>query len=51
MGEVAANYSDIVILTSDNPRNEDPKKIIKKIEAGIKKVKPSCKYLIIENRF
>jgi len=50
MGEVAANYGDIIILTSDNPRNEDPIKIIKEIEAGIKKVKPSCNYLIIENR-
>ena len=26
MGEIAGNYSDLVIVTSDNPRNEDPMK-------------------------
>lgn len=34
MGKVAANQSDIVILTSDNPRHEPPLKIIKEIEEG-----------------
>lgn len=50
MGEVAATYSDIIILTSDNPRSEDPLEIIKEIGAGIKKFKSSREYLIIENR-
>lgn len=36
MGEVAAKYADFVILTSDNPRYEDPYDIILDIEAGIK---------------
>ena len=36
MGEVAARLSDIVIITSDNPRNEDPLEIIREIEKGIK---------------
>src|SRR4030095_717450 len=27
MGEIAAEYSDVVVITSDNPRNEDPLKI------------------------
>ncbi len=36
MGLVAGEYSDIVIITSDNPRNEDPLKIIEEIEAGVK---------------
>lgn len=36
MGEIAARLSDIAIITSDNPRNEDPLDIIKEIERGIK---------------
>ena len=35
MGAVASNISDYVIVTSDNPRSEDPIKIIEEIEAGI----------------
>ncbi len=35
MGKVAASMSDKVILTSDNPRNEDPKTIINEMMAGI----------------
>lgn len=34
MGRVAAQFSQIVILTSDNPRDEDPMDIIKQIEKG-----------------
>ncbi len=34
MGEVASRYSDIVILTDDNPRSEDPENIIRDILAG-----------------
>lgn len=36
MGGVAGEYSDIVVITSDNPRNEDPLKIISEIEVGVK---------------
>lgn len=35
MGKIAADYSSQVILTSDNPRNEDPKAILEEIKAGI----------------
>jgi UDP-N-acetylmuramoyl-L-alanyl-D-glutamate--2,6-diaminopimelate ligase len=35
MGRVASKLSDIVIVTSDNPRSEDPNKIIDEIEKGI----------------
>lgn len=36
MGEVSTRLSDITVVTSDNPRDEDPNEIIKEIEAGIK---------------
>ncbi len=35
MGSIAARASDVVIVTSDNPRSEDPAAIIKDIVAGI----------------
>lgn len=35
MAEVACEYSDKVIFTSDNPRFEDPLQILKDIEAGV----------------
>lgn len=35
MGRVASEYSDIVIVTSDNPRTEEPLKIIEDITSGI----------------
>lgn len=35
MGAVAAKMSDRVILTSDNPRDEDPEKIIEEMKSGI----------------
>ena len=37
MGEVATRYSDIIIVTSDNPRTEDPFRIIEDIRQGIEK--------------
>jgi UDP-N-acetylmuramoyl-L-alanyl-D-glutamate--2,6-diaminopimelate ligase len=36
MGEVAGRYSDLSILTSDNPRTEDPFAIIEEVEKGLK---------------
>ncbi|MGZ3753890.1 MAG: UDP-N-acetylmuramoyl-L-alanyl-D-glutamate--2,6-diaminopimelate ligase [Mucilaginibacter sp.] len=35
MAKVACEWSDKVILTSDNPRSEDPAQIIKDMEAGV----------------
>ena len=35
MGAVAARLSDIVVITSDNPRTEDPLRIIEEIKRGI----------------
>jgi UDP-N-acetylmuramyl tripeptide synthase len=37
MGEIAARLSDWVVLTSDNPRSEEPLRIIEEIEAGVRK--------------
>ncbi len=37
MGEVAARTSDVVIVTSDNPRTEDPEAILSDIEPGIRR--------------
>ena len=35
MGAVAARLSDIVVITSDNPRSEDPARIIEEIKRGV----------------
>lgn len=35
MGKIVASLSDIVVLTSDNPRSENPKKIIEQMKKGI----------------
>ncbi len=35
MGRAAVQYSDVVILTSDNPRTEDPLSILQEVEAGV----------------
>jgi UDP-N-acetylmuramoyl-L-alanyl-D-glutamate--2,6-diaminopimelate ligase len=35
MGEAASSLSDVVILTSDNPRTEDPERILADVEAGM----------------
>ena len=37
MGRIAAEMSDLAIITSDNPRLEDPAQIITEIEAGVDK--------------
>jgi len=58
MGEAAARLSDIAIVTSDNPRDEDPLEIIKEIEAGMDGIRkygpdsvPSAKgYMAIPDR-
>jgi len=47
MGEIASIYSDFVIVTSDNPRTEDPKQIIDDILKGIPN---ASSYKVIEKR-
>jgi len=48
MGEIAGRLADYCILTSNNPRYEDPYEILDMIEEGIKKT--DCPYIVIENR-
>ncbi|MEA3507097.1 MAG: UDP-N-acetylmuramoyl-L-alanyl-D-glutamate--2,6-diaminopimelate ligase [Elusimicrobiota bacterium] len=48
MGKVAGIYSDKVYLTSDNPRSEDPVKILLDIELGIRKTR--APYVVIPDR-
>jgi UDP-N-acetylmuramoyl-L-alanyl-D-glutamate--2,6-diaminopimelate ligase len=35
MGKIASKHADTIILTNDNPRNEDPSAIIDDIKSGI----------------
>lgn len=49
MAEVACEYSDRVIFTSDNPRNEDPMEILKEMEAGVN-IAARKKYITIADR-
>lgn len=46
MGDIGTKMSDIAIITSDNPRNEEPMRIIQEILQGAKKEN----YITIENR-
>lgn len=48
MGRISGEISDITIITSDNPRNENPEIILKDIENGIKQTKGF--YEVIEDR-
>ncbi|MDF2533818.1 MAG: UDP-N-acetylmuramoylalanyl-D-glutamate--2,6-diaminopimelate ligase [Clostridia bacterium] len=48
MGAVAGRLSDYCVITSDNPRSEEPNSIIKQVEQGI--TGTNCDYICIENR-
>ena len=48
MGAIAGELADYCILTSDNPRSEDPMDILESIEEGIRGT--GCEYVVIENR-
>lgn len=51
MGGIAAEYSDYVIVTSDNPRSEDPERILLEIEAGLREKHYSAdRYELTEDR-
>ena len=46
MGEISGRIADFTIITSDNPRTEDPEKIVQQIEKGIKKTKGNYKVIV-----
>ena len=48
MGEISGRIADYTIITSDNPRTENPQEIVDQIEEGIKKTK--SKYDVIVDR-
>jgi len=49
MGRTAAELANFTIITSDNPRSEDPVKIAKEIEEGF--VGMSSKYIVVPDRY
>lgn len=49
MGEIAARYSDFSVVTSDNPRSEEPEAIIEDIIPGVERVS-GARYAIIPDR-
>jgi UDP-N-acetylmuramoyl-L-alanyl-D-glutamate--2,6-diaminopimelate ligase len=48
MGRIAGENSDVVFITSDNPRTEDPLKIISEIEVGVSET--GTQYYIVSDR-
>lgn len=48
MGKIASDLADFVVVTSDNPRTEDPMKIIEQIMEGVRQ--GTTPYEVIENR-
>ena len=46
MGEISGRIADYTIITSDNPRTEEPEEIIKEIEKGIKKTKGNYQVVV-----
>ena len=50
MGEIAARYSDFCIVTSDNPRTEDPEAIIDEILPGVRRVEAVHYAKIVDRR-
>lgn len=51
MGEIAGNYSDYCILTTDNPRREDPYQICREVEPGLLKTRDEEQYKICLDRY
>ena len=53
MGRAAVEQSDVVVLTSDNPRTEDPMAILREVEVGVREAlqrRPQVAYRMIPDR-
>ncbi len=50
MGGIAGGYSDFIVVTSDNPRTEDPLKIIAQIKTGLEPAAPEAGWVIEPDR-
>ena len=48
MGEISGKIADFTFITSDNPRTEEPEKIVEQIESGMKKT--NGKYKVVVDR-
>lgn len=48
MGEISSEYADLTVITSDNPRTEEPQAIMEDILTGVKR--KSGKYVMIQDR-
>ncbi len=46
MGEISGRIADFTFITTDNPRTEDPREIVKQIEEGMKKTKGKYKVIV-----
>lgn len=50
MGALAAKIADFTVITSDNPRSENPSEIIREIEVGLKEANPNAQYRVEVDR-
>jgi len=48
MGRVAAELSDVIVVTSDNPRTEDPNEIIKEVLLGVRGIGMEMSRVVVE---
>lgn len=50
MGRIAVTYGDVVYITSDNPRTEDPVAIVEQVTAGVKEKAAGKEYHVVVDR-
>ena len=50
MGAAAARLADVVVVTSDNPRSEDPEAIVREILSGVSSEAPGRVHVEVDRR-